>query len=189
MIGFKGSVELFTEQIFDQDEWVEKLRRVCISFNISYRYSFEKLVGKGSFARVHRAIKKRDGKEYAIKTLEKAKMLEHPRHLQSMQCEITILRWLDHKNIIKLYEVYENDLYIHIVLEYLRGGELFQQLRTKGIYSEKDAVILFGYVLEALNYCHQRNIIHRDLKPENLILTYPTCDLIATIGAHTTNGS
>ena len=168
-------MEFYTDHIFSQDEWVERLRRVCISFNISYRYSFEKLVGKGSFAKVHRALKKRDGKEYAIKTLEKAKMMEHPRHLQSMQNEIMILRLLNHKSIIKQYEVYENDLYIHIVLEYLRGGELFRQLRNKGLYSEKDAALMFKLILEALEYCHERNVVHRDLKPENLILTYVEC--------------
>jgi serine/threonine protein kinase len=163
---------LYTDQVFAQDEWVEKLRKVCISFNLAYRYSFEKLLGKGNFAKVHRAIKKRDGKEYAIKTIEKAKILEHPRNLQSMEREIHILRKLDHPGIIKLYEVYENDLYIHIVMEYLRGGELFQQLQSKGIYSEKDAALVFKCMLEALEYCHDRNIVHRDIKPENLILTY-----------------
>ncbi len=167
-------MEFYADSVFTQDEWVEKLRKTCISFNLSYRYSFDKLLGKGSFAKVHKAIKKRDGKEYAIKTIEKAKIFEHTRNLQSMEREIEILRMLNHPSIIKLHEVYENDLYIHIVLEYLRGGELFQQLQSKGIYSEKDAALVFKCVLEALAYCHERNVIHRDLKPENLILTYHT---------------
>jgi len=171
LTGYKNFTELYTDHIFAQDEWVEKLRKVCISFNLSYRYSFEKLLGKGNFAKVHRAIKKRDGKPYAIKTIEKAKILEHPRNLQSMEREINILRKLNHPGIIKLYEVYENDLYVHIVLEYLKGGELYQQLQSKGVYSEKDAALVFKGMLEALEYCHTRNVIHRDIKPENLILT------------------
>jgi len=139
---------------------------------LSYRYTFDKLLGKGSFARVHKAIKKRDGKEYAIKTIEKAKIFEHTRNLQSMEREIAILRILNHPGVIKLHEVYENDMYIHIVMEYLRGGELFQQLQSSGIYSEKDASLVFRCILEALAYCHERNVVHRDLKPENLILMY-----------------
>jgi len=97
-------------------------------------------------------------------------MLEHPRRLQALQNEINILRMLNHKNIIKLYEVYENDLYVHIVMEYLKGGELFKQLQEKGAYSEKDAALMFKLILEALDYCHERGVIHRDLKPENMIL-------------------
>lgn len=84
--------------------------------------------------------------------------------------EINILKTLDHPSIIKLYEVYENDLYIHLVLEYLEGGELFQHLSAKGAYTEKDASYVIQRVLEALHYCHSRRIMHRDLKPENLIL-------------------
>lgn len=165
-------MELFSTQIFEQDEWVEKLRKVCISYNVCYRYSFEKLLGKGHFAKVHRAIRKRDGKTFAIKTVDKLKLVENSRNMQSIVREIQILRKLNHPNIIKLYEVYENDLYIHIVLEYLNGGELYQQLQSKGIYSESDAVLVFKSVLEALEYCHSKNVIHRDLKPENLILRY-----------------
>lgn len=172
LIGYKGSEELYSTQPFEQEDWVEKLRKVCISFNLCYRYSFEKLLGKGNFAKVHRAIRKRDGKAFAIKTIEKSKLMEHPRNLLALEREIDILRRLNHQNIIKLYEVYENDLYIHIILEYLMGGELFQQLQSRGVYSEADAALVFKCILEALDYCHERNVIHRDLKPENLILMY-----------------
>jgi serine/threonine protein kinase len=98
--------------------------------------------------------------------------MENPRNLVSMQKEISILRKIDHPNVIKLHEVYESDLYVHLVLEYLKGGELFQKLQSKGLYSEKDASQAIQHVLEALDYCHTRNIVHRDLKPENLILEY-----------------
>jgi serine/threonine protein kinase len=117
-------------------------------------------------------VKKRDGRQYAVKTIDKSKLLEHPRNLLAVDREIRIMRQLEHRNIIKLYEVFENDLYIHIVMEYLRGGELFQQLRTQGVYSENDACRVAHCICDALAYCHARNVIHRDLKPENLILTY-----------------
>lgn len=77
---------------------------------------------------------------------------------------------INHPGVIKLFEVYENEQFIHLVLEYLKGGELFQMLQKKGQYSEKDASVAIKSILEALNYCHCRNIAHRDLKPENLIL-------------------
>jgi len=170
--GFKAHYEFYCINIGEQDDWVEKLRRVCVSLNISYRYTFGKMLGKGNFAKVHLAQRKRDGKSFAIKTIEKSKILENPRNMISMHREVVILRKIDHPNVIKLYEVYENDLYVHLVLEYLKGGELFQKLQSKGVYSEKDASIAIKCVLKAIEYCHLRNIIHRDLKPENLILSY-----------------
>lgn len=121
---------------------------------------------------MHRSIRKIDGKVFAIKTIDKGKILKHPLNTIAMTREIDILRRLNHPNIIQLHEVYENELFIHIVLEYLKGGELFNQLQIKGVYSEKNAAEVFKSMMEALNYCHTRNIVHRDLKPENLILMY-----------------
>ena len=117
-------------------------------------------------------MKKRDGRQFAVKTIDKRKLLEHPRNLQAVEREISIMRQLEHPHIIRLYEVFENDMYVHIVMEYLRGGELFQQLKSKGVYSEKDACLIARRILDALAYTHARNVVHRDLKPENLILTY-----------------
>ena len=151
---------------------MEQLKKVCVCSNVSSYYGFGKLIGKGNFARVHIARKKVNDQTFAIKTIEKAKLTDNPKNLISLEKEIQILRKIDHPNVIKLYEVYENDMYIHLILEYLKGGELFQLIQRKGVYSEKDAAIAIKCVLSALAYCHQRNIIHRDLKPENLILVY-----------------
>lgn len=81
------------------------------------------------------------------------------------------MRNLDHPNIIKLYEVYETDNHLNLVLELLHGGELFDKILTKGFYTEKDASFLMRKLLDALAYMHAKGMMHRDLKPENLILT------------------
>ena len=80
------------------------------------------------------------------------------------------MRKLEHENIIKLYEVYESDNHVYLVLELLHGGELFERIVKKGQYSEKDACILMRNLLSALAYMHGKGLMHRDLKPENLIL-------------------
>lgn len=80
------------------------------------------------------------------------------------------MRAITHENIIRLYEVYESDKYIHLVFEYLEGGELFERIKSKGSYQEKDAMNVMKNLLLALDYLHNQGIIHRDLKPENLIL-------------------
>jgi serine/threonine protein kinase len=88
----------------------------------------------------------------------------------SLEREIDILKSLDHPHVIKLYEVYESEFYVHLIMDYLKGGELFHQIQNKGFYSEKDAALLMSNLLSALDYAHKRNIVHRDLKPENIIL-------------------
>lgn len=80
---------------------------------------------------------------------------------------------MDHPNIIKLYEIFEDKKYYYIITEFLTGGELFEKITDEEFYSdftEKDAANLMEQVFAGINYCHQKNIVHRDLKPENLLL-------------------
>ena len=86
-----------------------------------------------------------------------------------MLSEVTLLRKLEHENIIKLHEVYESQKNIHLVLEYLHGGELFERIKKTGTYNEKDASIIMRCLLKALVAMHEKKIVHRDLKPENLL--------------------
>lgn len=69
-----------------------------------------------------------------------------------------------------MFEVYESSKYIHLLLPYLEGGELFERIKAKGLYKESDAVKVMRNFLDALKYLAEKNIVHRDLKPENLIL-------------------
>lgn len=82
---------------------------------------------------------------------------------------MALLRRLDHENIIHLHEVYESENNIHLILEYLNGGELFERIKKNGSYNEKDASIIMRSILDALVVMHEKLIVHRDLKPENLL--------------------
>jgi len=148
------------------------LKKICVQYKFSTKYEFEKQLGKGCFARVHLARNKSNGTKVAIKTIEKSKILKHPNFIESAMFEIDALRVINHPNVIKIYEVFENELYVHLVIEYLDGGELFTQLKSKGIYSEKDASMAIQGILSAVAHFHALGIIHRDLKPENLIAKY-----------------
>lgn len=77
---------------------------------------------------------------------------------------------MDHPNVIKLHETYETSKYIHLVLPFLEGGELFEKIKSKGLYRESDARPVMRQFFSALEYIHAKNIVHRDLKPENLLL-------------------
>ena len=86
-----------------------------------------------------------------------------------MKTELDILQLVDHPNVIKLYETYEDSKCFHIVMEYCSGGELFEKVIDQGAYNEPQAAIIIHKILSAINHLHERNMVHRDLKPENIL--------------------
>jgi serine/threonine protein kinase len=135
----------------------------------------------GSFSKVYLAIRKkdklkesnkRDGMRFAIKMIKKELLLKQPISLKCLVKEIKVLRFLDHPNIVKLYEVYETSAHIYLVMEYVEGGDLLSYLDKKKQYNEKDAIVIMKQVLDALKHCHPLNITHRDIKPENIMIEY-----------------
>jgi calcium-dependent protein kinase len=100
--------------------------------------------------------------------------------MEKFTSEINIMIKMDHPNIIKLYEVFEDNRYIHLIMEMCTGGELFdrilERITKKKLYTEREAASIFKQVMSAICYCHGQNICHRDLKPENLLLNTPEED-------------
>ncbi len=74
---------------------------------------------------------------------------------------MAILRSLDHPNIVKVVDFFEEALFFYVVLEFLSGGELFDRLMEKAVYTEGEARDLAVILLETLKYCHDRDIVHR----------------------------
>lgn len=134
---------------------------------INTHYEIKEKLGSGSFATVSRAVKKKTGKEYAVKVIKKSKL--SAEELAVVHDEVAIMDKVEHKNIVCLYEMFETPKKIYMVMEYLTGGELFDSVVEKGNFSEKEAARLIKSVAEAIDYLHSQGIVHRDLKPENLI--------------------
>ena len=104
----------------------------------------------------------------AIKIIHKAVLDDFTK--ESLKNEVEILNILDHPNISKLLELYDEPQYIYMVMELLPGGELYDRLiDADDPMTEKKASELVYKIIKALNHCHDQNIIHRDLKPENIV--------------------
>lgn len=84
--------------------------------------------------------------------------------------EIDIMRELDHPNIIKLFEVFEDTRFVYLVMELCEGGELFDKIIENIHFTESTARYYFHQMMSALSYIHSKNICHRDLKPENFLM-------------------
>lgn len=137
-------------------------------------YDVKEKLGTGSFAVVKRAVRKSDGKQFAVKVIKKSKL--NAEELAVVHDEVEIMHKINHQNCVHLYEMYETPKKIYMVLELLTGGELFDRIVAKGSYSEKEASELIRAITGAIKYLHDIGITHRDLKPENLIYQSQAAD-------------
>ena len=152
------------EEGFNKEEFVGK-----VAGKFEDKYTIIKEIGSGAFSRCLKVKNKITGVSFACKELSKKNVSDY----KGLMAEVNLMIKLDHPNIIKLYEVYENESYIYLIMEYCRGGELFDRVIAKTEkgqqYTEKEAASLFKQIMSAINYCHKNGIVHRDLKPENLL--------------------
>lgn len=114
---------------------------------------------------VSKCVHRDTNHERACKKVPRKKIKNMDRFKQ----EILILQKLDHPNVLRIYEYFEDDKNIYLITELCKGGELFDKIIQEEYFSEKEAARLFKQVLLSLNYCHHQGIAHRDLKPENFL--------------------
>ena len=134
-------------------------------------YKFEpKVIGNGYFGTVRVAVLKNNPtKKFAVKTIFKEKI---QKNLHLLKRELEILKTLDHPNIVKFYETYQDDKFFHFVMEYCSGGELLERIADNGYLNEKDAAAIMKKIFSAVKYLHEHGIVHRDLKPENFLFSH-----------------
>eukprot|EP01071_Lankesteria_metandrocarpae_P011259 Lankesteria_metandrocarpae@DN5427_c1_g1_i6.p1 len=169
-------------------DWLQTFKDCGIPLiPFSQLYKVQKSVGEGSFAKVYLARHMYTNQEVCIKAIDKGRV-----QTSNVYTEIEVLRKVAHPYINRLFAAYENDKTICLVLEYLKGGELFEYLSKKGPYNEIHAKLAFRRILSGLNCLHRKGIVHRDLKTENLILeeeNSPTSLKIIDFGLASTLGS
>ena len=129
-----------------------------------------KLLGYGSFGNVYLEINKINKKFYAIKHIEKRRILKALNTLEPIYNEIKIQSKVCHPNIVKILYANESEKYFDIVLEYANKGNLFYYIKDNEYLSESQSFKIFIQIVNAIYFLHKNNFIHRDIKPENILL-------------------
>ena len=140
--------------------------------NHYYQYEFVQWIKSGGYGQVYLAKKVITGKEYAIKQIDTSDF--STEEIYNISRENLILRTMNHKNVIKLYDSFTYDKKFYTVMDYARGGELTLILEgkegnKKNRLNESECKKIFKQIYDGVCYIHERNIIHRDLKPNNIL--------------------
>ncbi|XP_013777029.1 serine/threonine-protein kinase H1 homolog [Limulus polyphemus] len=137
---------------------------------ITARYNIKAVIGKGSFSRVIRVEHRITKQPYAIK------LIEAPEGKEVFEAELSVLRRVNHPNVIRLVEVFESNDKIYMVMELATGGNLLDRIEAHGYFVESDAIQVLKMMLCGVSYLHSLGITHRDLKPDNLLYYHPGND-------------
>ncbi|CAN6349639.1 unnamed protein product [Urochloa humidicola] len=132
-------------------------------------YELGRTVGEGNFGKVKQARHRGTGALFAVKILDRARVLSQ-RIGDQIRREIATLKLLRHPNVVRLHEVAASKTKIYMVLEFVNGGELFDRIAIKGKLSEQEGRRLFQQLVDGVSYCHEKGVYHRDLKPENVLV-------------------
>lgn len=128
-----------------------------------------KRLGRGSFATVYLVQHLFMGNKLAAKVFPRE--IQKIGHLgqQALQAEISMLKLINHPNVIRYNGIYETDNMVYIVTQYLSGGTLADSMRNKSTFEGDLVVKVLSHLLKALTYLQQKAVMHRDIKPENII--------------------
>uniref|UniRef100_A0A8K9XGD7 Serine/threonine-protein kinase DCLK2 n=1 Tax=Oncorhynchus mykiss TaxID=8022 RepID=A0A8K9XGD7_ONCMY len=134
---------------------------------ISDKYKVGKIIGDGNFAVVKDCVERSTGQEFALKIIDKARCCGKEHLIEN---EVAVLRRVRHPSIIQLIEVDDTPTELYLVMELVKGGDLFDAITCSTKYTERDASAMVFNLAGAIQYLHRMDIVHRDIKPENLLV-------------------
>ena len=170
IILYKSEKSYYFDNEQDFNIWFEKLNQAIQNKSLFDKYEVRQKIGKGKFGLVKCGINKETKQQVAIKIMAKKNM--DKSDLELAKVEIDILKIGQHPNIIKLYDIYENENYIYIIMEYCSGGDLLSYFEHYEYELKETRVCEIIHKLSmAIYYLHSYGIVHRDLKPENILMT------------------
>lgn len=127
----------------------------------------DEVVGTGAFATVKKAVERTTGKTFAVKIINKRKVMGN---LSGVSRELDILQKLKHDRIVRLKGFYQDNDNYYLVMEFVSGGDLMDFVAAHGAVGEDAGREITRQILEAVAYMHAKGISHRDLKPDNILI-------------------
>lgn len=138
-------------------------------------------IGYGCYGEVYICDHIRSKERRAVKIIDKIWISEEMIENRTVLNEVEILKTLDHPNVLKVFEYFEDDRNYYIVMEYCKEGDLYDELQVLGKFDEESTGKIMNQLLSGLNYIHRRNVIHRDIKLDNILLSGKGKDLCIKI--------
>ncbi|KAA8490607.1 Myosin light chain kinase A [Porphyridium purpureum] len=161
-------IVFYAETAQECEKWVDAISVVTQKCEDFYTLGDE--LGKGSFARVVVGTDKKTQEKFAIKILEKSSdPKKFARQKEVYMREMKIMAKSEHPNVVKLYDIFDTPERLFLVMEYMKGGELFDIIAEEKQFSEEKAALVLRELLEGVKYLHEAGVVHRDIKPENLL--------------------
>jgi calcium/calmodulin-dependent protein kinase I len=130
-------------------------------------YRLGKMLGEGAFAKVHAGEDVETSEQFAIKVIHKSR--QDPKEVEFILREMDIMMSVSHPNIVNTYDIFDSPTVLHLVLEFMGGGELFDIVADKGHLSEQQASQVVRDIITGVEYLHSCDVVHCDIKPENIL--------------------
>ena len=154
-------------------QWREVLKNKLNQRGFHEQFKPLKKIGKGNFASVYLATKIESGRNFAVKAFSKEAAYSEDKGKECLIKEIEIMRALNHRNCMRLHEVFESENSLYMVVELLEGGLLHDKVKAKEKFKSHETKEVIQSILNGLKEMHSKKAMHRDLKPENLIFREP----------------
>lgn len=126
-------------------------------------YSYLSLIGVGGFSSVYKVNSTKYCCEFAAKVILQ-------QNSPTQRVEISSLKQLNNPNIITIFDFFEDEKYLYIILEYCHGGSFQNYVENNGPLRKEKLYTICSKLLVALKHCHENGIAHRDIKPGNVLM-------------------
>lgn len=162
----RRKLSYFAKSEEDFRAWSDAFKR-ALEMQVDRFYTIGPLLGAGAFAQVHLGYDKETEERFAIKIISRE--CYGTREIQSIMREVKIMMHIAHDNIVNTFDVFDSISHLHLVLEYMEGGELFDIIADQGHLSEQRASQVMRDIIKGVDYLHGMGIVHCDVKPENIL--------------------